>query len=110
MGQRLLQTLTYCSLGLLVVTGAFGQDQPPFAPNQQQDQTPHPWRSADATPSATQPDMTPDQAPPPPPNFSAPPSNLPNPNTPLPQAPNGAYGNAGYGNGGYANGGYAPAP
>ena len=39
--------------------------------------------------------MTPDQAPPPPPNFSAPAASLPNPNTPLPQGgqANGNYGN-----------------
>jgi hypothetical protein len=103
MGPR-LQKLALCGAGLLLATGAFAQ----------QDQTPHPWRSAnnDSAQAATPPDMTPDSAQanpaPPPPNFSSAPANLPNPNTPLPQQQQ-PYGQQPYGQqpyGGYNN----PAP
>jgi len=82
MGQRFLSTLTLCSDGLLIAATGFAQ--------QQQDQTPHAWRSApnSASQPETAPDISPDQAqpnqPPPPPNFSSAPSNLPSPYTPLP--------------------------
>jgi hypothetical protein len=87
MGPRsLINAVTYCSLGLLTVTGGFAQDQPPIPPSQQQDQAPHPWRPANDTDAQPAPDdaIDADQAQPnpapPPPHFS----QLPNPNTPLP--------------------------
>ena len=121
MGQRFLHTLTYCSVGLLIAATGFAQNsvaqdqQPTFAPQQQQDQSPHPWRPApnDAAGPETAPDITPDQAqpnqPPAPPNFSSAPANLPNPNTPLPMQQGGQqpYGVGGYNGGGGYN---APAP
>jgi hypothetical protein len=88
MGQRTIITaISYLSLGLLSVTGGFAQnssENAPAAAPQQQDQQPHAWRRADATPDDPaqqgQPpepqqvaqDQGPNQAPPPPPpNYSA---------------------------------------
>jgi hypothetical protein len=103
MGQRLLHTIFFCSVGLLMAATGFAQNiapndnvaqdqQPTFAPQQQQDQAPHPWRPAPSDAArnpGTAPDISPDQAqpnqPPAPPNFSSTPGNLPSPYTPLPQ-------------------------
>jgi hypothetical protein len=121
MRQRFLHTLKYCSAGVLIAATGFAQNsvpqdqQPTFAPQQQQDQTPHAWRPApnSAGQPETAPDISPDQAqpnqPPPPPNFSSAPGNLPSPYTPLPgqqQGQAGPQGSQPYGAGGYN----APAP
>jgi hypothetical protein len=72
MGPRYLQTLAL-SAGLLLTGSAFAQND-----------TPHPWRSADGDyGQPTQPDIAPDPAQQPN-QAPAPPQQLPNPYTPLP--------------------------
>ena len=80
---RLVTAATYISLGLAAATAGMAQDQPPVSVPQQQDQTPHAWRSvgtpqdqgqpqADpAYPQALSQNGAPNSAPPPPPHFSA---------------------------------------
>ena len=111
MGDRSLLTNSYIrravsfgAIALLSAAGAMAQDQQTVPAQQQQDQAPHPWRSAaDAPPDpAMQPPPQSNTAPAPPgysnyPSFPAAPQGgqLPDPGTPLPgQAagqPNGSY-------------------